>query len=114
MSSEEAYFRDLDILRSLFDRMLVGDAELPPYLRPENQQVTEDIRSYASTVREAFLRGDLERISSMSLGLAAAGFDRSSPEEASSDIPELDEARERVKRRLAKDDEDDQGRRGQS
>ena len=100
MTSEREYFQDLAKLRQLLERSKSGDADLPADLLPEHQVVTDDIRTRAASVREAFLRGDRAAFMEADSGLSLAGFNRGS-DEPPIDVPELDEARDRVKRRLA-------------
>lgn len=83
--------------------------ELPAFMQPDAQVVTETIAERARSVRDAILRGDLSALRDLSSEqLAAAGFNRSEAD-PSQDIPELDAAREEIKqerRRRAIDDDE--------
>ena len=103
MTSEREYFKDLAKLRLLLDKSQCEDADLPTDLMAEHQVVTDEIRARAGVVREAFLRGDRAAFAEADCGLSFAGFNRSSDEPAV-DVPELDDARDRVKKRLSEGD----------
>ena len=106
MTSQDAYFRQLAKLRQVLDETEV----LPDYLLLESQEVTEDTREVARQVRDAVLRGDIKAVREASIGLAAAGFDRSAEQDVEN-VPELDAARsELLERRGRREcDEDSQG-----
>ena len=100
MTSRDDYFTDLARIRRLLERSLCGDVVLPDELLPENQTITADIRAQASAARAAFVSGDREAFLEASCGRSMAGFDRDS-DCADVEVPELDEARDRVKKRLS-------------
>jgi Arc/MetJ family transcription regulator len=92
------YKRQLARLRRMLGGV-TGPAPLPDYLRPENIEVSAETKARAQRIRDAVLRGDAEAVRTASPELLSAGFDRS---EAGEDLPELDEARDRVQERLQK------------
>lgn len=105
MTSDDIYFRQLARLRQALEQ---GD-ELPDYLRPEAQEVTQDTRERARHAREALLRGDIDALREQAHGFAAAGFDRD-VEKLEEEIPELDAAREEVLREAGgPSDDEEQG-----
>lgn len=109
MTSENAYFRQLARLRQALEQ---GN-ELPDYLMPEAQKVTDDIRARALEARDAVLRGDVEALRERSAGLAAAGFDRDA-EKSEEDVPELNAAREELRGEGSTDEDDEQAENGRS
>lgn len=105
MTPDDIYFRQLAQLRQALEQ---GD-ELPDYLRPEAQEVTQDTRDRVRHAREAILRGDIGALREQAQGFAAAGFDRDA-EKLEEEIPELDVAREEVLREAeGTDDDEEQG-----
>lgn len=103
MTSDDIYFRQLARLRQALEQ---GD-ELPDYLRPEAQEVTQDTRDRARQAREAVLRGNIDALREQAHGFATAGFDRDA-EKLEEEIPELDAAREEVQREAEGADDDEE------
>lgn len=91
------YKRQLARLRRMLGGGIAGSSPLPDYLSPDNIEVSEETKAHARRIRDAVLRGDTEAVRAASPELLSAGFDRS---DAGEDLPELDEARERVQERL--------------
>lgn len=103
MTSDD-YKRQLARLRRMLGGGITGPSPLPDCLRPENVEVSEETKAHALRIREAVLRGDAEAVRAASPELLSAGFDRS---DAGEDLPELDEARERVQERLQEKEKGD-------
>ena len=58
--TEKEYFDDVRRMRRLLERALTGDVELPDFLKPENQVVSDVISKRSKAAREALLRGDYD------------------------------------------------------
>ncbi len=98
------YKRQLARLRRMLGGGVTGPAPLPACLRPEHIEVSAETKAHAQRIRDAVLRGDKDAVRAASPELLSAGFDRS---DAGEDVPELDDARDRVQERLQKENEDD-------
>ena len=104
---EKDYFDRLAQLQKRLKQELEETEDLPENLRPEGQEVSEEIRARAESLRDAVLNGNRDAVSNI-CKTAGAGFYRAkeeSEDEGSEDDAELDEARERVKKRLQRKSE---------
>lgn len=102
-----SYANDLRRLRRMIDAALAHD-ELPEPLRPENiEPAAEDVER-AAALRSHLMSGDVESLRrETACASAPSGFNRGSQEPPAEVTPELDEARERVrKKRRARPDTD--------
>lgn len=98
---DSSYRRDLRRLRRLFDAALQC-GELPAALQPENITPEDEDVERAAALRETLMSGDLDALRRESASATSAcGLNRGPQELPDLPIPELDEARERVRRRLA-------------
>lgn len=98
--SGDNYFSNLARFLRHVDEDLASGAKLPAFLRPEQQEVTDAIRTRSQTLRDAVLRLDRESVTQSVEEAAAAGFYRASDEADLDQIPELDEARQELLKRL--------------
>ena len=99
MTDHDSDDKDLARLRKLFDDVLLR-GELPKELQFEDIQVDETDRARAEKLMPFVLREDLDGLREASLSSSAlVGMNRGSASLPEESIPELDEARERVRRR---------------
>ena len=101
MTPENDYFKDVARMRRLLEQACSDDVELPDFLKPENQVVSEEHRQRSLAVRDALRKGDYDTVRELAQGLVTSGFDRKADAE-DGDVAELDEARKRVRDRLSK------------
>lgn len=101
MTTDKEYFAHVARLRKLFNDELATSDDLPPFLRPDEQEVTEDIRQRSQELKEVVLRGDSAGLIESLRSASPAGFNRSN--EDAQQIPELDEARQETEDRLLKE-----------
>lgn len=98
MTTDDDYKQQLARIRRMLGGSVTTGGPLPANLRPENIKVSEDTVERARRIRGDVLRGDADAVRAASPELLSAGFDRNATDDA---IPELDEARERVRKRLS-------------
>lgn len=105
MTTDDDYKQQLARIRRMLGGSVTCGGPLPASLHPENIKVSEETTEHARRIRDAVLRGDADAVRAASPELLSAGFDRNA---SGDEIPELDEARERVEKRLSrKEDADD-------
>lgn len=122
MSGDKDYDENLDKARKIFEHALDHAGELPPFMRPESQEVSEEVQQLSDSIRDAVLRGDREAISEHLLRTSKMEQLYRSSTDDDGDLSELEQAREkRRKKRIAElrkeaggDDEDDQDRENDS
>lgn len=103
--TKSEYLENLERFRKRLETEIAAGTKLPIFLQPESQDVTDDIARRSREVRAAVLRLDKDAITKSVQEAAAAGFNRASDANADP-VPELDEARQQLLKRLAKRNED--------
>ena len=99
--SKSEYSEGLEQFRKRLEAEIAAGTKLPISLQPDGQDVTDDIARRSREVRDAVLRLDKDAIAKSVQEAAAAGFNRANDSD-SDHVPELDEARRQLLRRLAK------------
>lgn len=98
--------KKMEELRRRLREELLSDGDLPESLRPENAEVTFEIREMAARLRDAVLRGDLREARRISLERAEEAVLHREEDQEDGEIPELEEAERRVRDRIESGGED--------
>ena len=94
-------------LRRRLEKELLSNQPLPEFLEVDDSEVTDDVLRRAAKVRDTVLRGDLEavrRVMAENQRDAVLHRKAGEPDER---IEELEEAEERVRRRIEKNRKED-------